>query len=78
MKRILLTNDDGIYAILRLFEILQETKKNLGELIKIFPKKHRSQEIRILCPEEEKTRIVEYVKNIFLQKKMLKPSQLME
>ena len=57
--------DDGIYAALRLFEILLETKQDLDELVKIFPEKHRSPEIRIACTEENKKEIVDHVKNIF-------------
>ena len=61
--------DDGIYAILRLFEILQETNKSLGELVSVFPEKQRSPEIRISCEESEKSNIVTHVKNIFADKK---------
>lgn len=46
--------DDGIYAMMRLFEIMHKTGKSLDELIKIFPKKFSSPEIRIECPEEKK------------------------
>ncbi|MBU4269258.1 phosphomannomutase/phosphoglucomutase [Candidatus Dependentiae bacterium] len=61
--------DDGIYSILRLFEILKENNKNLDDLIKIFPNKERSAEIRISCKESEKEQIVSHVKNIFAAKK---------
>jgi len=61
--------DDGIYAALRLFEILHETAKDLEELINIFPNKHRSPEIRIPCTESSKKEIVENVKNIFAARK---------
>jgi len=58
--------DDGIYAALRLFEILGETDKTLDELLTIFPKKVNTQEIRLACNNEsEKKEIVEHVKNIF-------------
>lgn len=61
--------DDGIYATFRLFEILEETKQNLDELIKIFPKQERSSEIRISCPDSRKHNVVESVKNIFAARK---------
>ncbi|MBD3273439.1 phosphomannomutase, partial [Candidatus Dependentiae bacterium] len=61
--------DDGIYSILRLFEILKEENKSLDELIKIFPNKERSPEIRIRCKESEKNNIVNHVKSIFAKKK---------
>ena len=61
--------DDGIYSILRLFEILKETNKSLDELASIFPKKQRSPEIRISCKESNKKNIVTHVKNVFAKKK---------
>ena len=61
--------DDGIYAALRLFEIIKETGKPLNQLIKIFPQKISSPEIRIKCKEENKTKIVQDVKNFFACKK---------
>ncbi|MFC1895032.1 phosphomannomutase/phosphoglucomutase [Candidatus Dependentiae bacterium] len=61
--------DDGIYAALRLFEILQDTGKDLDELIKIFPQKYRSPEIRIPYTESKKHEITQSVKNIFAAKK---------
>lgn len=57
--------DDGIYAMLRLFEILVVTGKSLDELIKIFPKRYSSPEIRLACPEERKREIVEYLEKIY-------------
>ena len=61
--------DDGIYATLRLFEILNETKQTLEQLLKVFPKKISSPEIRISCKEENKTKIVEDAKIFFAAKK---------
>ncbi len=60
--------DDGIYSILRLFEIIQETGQNLAKLISIFPQKESSAEIRIACKEKDKEKIVEHVKSIFALK----------
>jgi phosphomannomutase / phosphoglucomutase len=60
--------DDGIYSILRLFEILKESKKSLKELISIFPPKKRSPEIRIKCAESLKNNIVNHVKKVFVKK----------
>lgn len=58
--------DDGIYASLRLFEILTGQEKTLAELLSVFPHKESSPEIRILCAsEEEKRKIVELVKEHF-------------
>ncbi len=62
--------DDGIYAALRLFEILDETDKTFEELLQIFPKKISSPEIRVPCTsDDEKVKIVNHVKYIFAARK---------
>ena len=61
--------DDGIYAMLRFFEIVQQTGKTPAELIAIFPQKYSSPEFRISCPEEKKNLIVEKLKEYFFQQK---------
>ncbi|KKP22597.1 MAG: Phosphomannomutase [candidate division TM6 bacterium GW2011_GWF2_28_16] len=61
--------DDGIYAILRLFEIIKESGKSLDKLLEIFPKKESSPEFRIACKEEDKEKIVNHVKDTFKQNK---------
>jgi len=64
--------DDGIYAILRLFELLVTTQKSLEELLTILPVKVSSPEFRITCEsEEKKAAIVEDVKKYFGAKKDL-------
>lgn len=57
--------DDGIYAMMRLFEILQQTGKSLDELIRVFPKKYSSPEIRFACPEEKKQLVIDYLESYF-------------
>ncbi len=59
--------DDGIYAMMRLFEIVTQTKKPVAELIAIFPQKYSSREFRIPCPEEKKVGIVTKLKEYFSQ-----------
>ncbi len=54
--------DDGIYATLRLIEILFASGKSLEKLLAIFPKKCSSQEFRLYCPDEKKQDIVEHIK----------------
>lgn len=58
--------DDGIYAMLRLFELLQESGKSLDELIATVPKKISSREYRIACDDDKKQEIVALVKNTML------------
>lgn len=57
--------DDGIYAMLRLFEQLVETGKTLEELLAIFPRKVSSREYRIVCDENDKCRIIQTVTDSF-------------
>jgi phosphomannomutase/phosphoglucomutase len=62
--------DDGIYATLRLFEILAETQQSLEELLAIIPHKESSPEIRIECSSDaEKASIVDTVKELFAARK---------
>lgn len=61
--------DDGIYASLRLFEILQESTESLDQLVSLLPHTESSPEIRILCKtEDEKKSIVECVKGHFAER----------
>jgi len=58
--------DDGIYAAMRLFEILNKTNKDLDDLLTLFPSTISSPEIRIACKtEQEKQDIVNHVTKIF-------------
>lgn len=45
--------DDGIYAMMRLFEIILQTGKNLSELLTIFPEKYNTPEYRIVCEKQQ-------------------------
>jgi len=60
--------DDGIYAMMRLFEILHQTDESLETLLRTFPPKVSSPEYRVKCKEEDKEKIVESVKNHFIKK----------
>jgi phosphomannomutase/phosphoglucomutase len=58
--------DDGIYATLRLFELLIETNKRLDQLLEIIPQKQISPEIRIKCQtDQQKIDIVAHAREIF-------------
>jgi phosphomannomutase / phosphoglucomutase len=58
--------DDGIYAALRLFEIIAMTGKSLETLLEVFPYKMSSPEIRIACKsDDEKKVIIDHVKGVF-------------
>jgi len=60
--------DDGIYAALRLFELLVKSGKSLCELLAIFPPKVSSPEIRISCPPEKIKPVINRLKNHFSQR----------
>ncbi|MCK4517198.1 phosphomannomutase/phosphoglucomutase [Candidatus Babeliales bacterium] len=57
--------DDGIYATLRLFELLQESPESFDAMLEKLPKKINSPEYRIACSEQEKKSIVDHVKSVF-------------
>ncbi|OAQ20178.1 phosphomannomutase/phosphoglucomutase [Thermosulfurimonas dismutans] len=51
--------DDGVYASLRLAEIVSESEKPLSELLADLPKTYNTPEIRTECPDEIKFKVVE-------------------
>jgi phosphomannomutase len=55
--------DDGIYAMLRLCELLILTNNKLENLISLFPKAYCSPEIRITCTDNQKKIILDDTKN---------------
>ncbi len=57
--------DDGIYAALRLLEILAREKKTLGELLSDLPVTFGTPELRVACPDDAKLRVVERVRDAF-------------
>ena len=54
--------DDGIYAALRLFEILQESNLTLDEHLEVIPENYTTSEIRIECAQEVKEKIIDDIK----------------
>lgn len=57
--------DDGIYSMMRLFELLVTTGKSLDELLAVFPQRYSTSEIRIACNDEKKASIMNGVKASF-------------
>jgi phosphomannomutase len=53
--------DDGIYAAMRLIEIMQKYNVKLSELIDSYPKMHNTPEIKVFLPEEIKFPIMEKI-----------------
>ncbi|MCX5925671.1 MAG: phosphomannomutase/phosphoglucomutase [Candidatus Dependentiae bacterium] len=60
--------DDGVYALLRLIELLCETASSLEKLIAVFPQKYSSPEFRIFCEDVKKHFVVEAVKNELIKR----------
>jgi phosphomannomutase/phosphoglucomutase len=50
--------DDGIYAALRLLEILGRSKKTMGELLADVPRTYVTPELRVDCPDAIKFDVV--------------------
>lgn len=61
--------DDGIYAALKLLNILSLSSQNLAELYEGLPNLPSTPEIRIPCPAERKFKIPEDIKTRFLGEK---------
>ena len=57
--------DDGIYAALRLLEILSREGKTVGELLADLPRGHSTPEIRVDCPDDIKQGLVAGVRDHF-------------
>lgn len=60
--------DDGMYAALRLCQILVQSKKSLQTLLQIFPKRISSREYRIACNELLKQTVIDAVQHAFEQR----------
>jgi phosphomannomutase len=55
--------DDGIYAAVRMVDLLLRTKQNLADIVKTLPESFSTNEIRIECEDSKKFEIVENIKN---------------
>ncbi|MDD2504817.1 MAG: phosphomannomutase/phosphoglucomutase [Bacilli bacterium] len=60
--------DDGIYASIRLLNIMYETNKNCSDLYKHMDKFYNTPEIKISAPEELKWSVVEKIKEYAVSK----------
>lgn len=60
--------DDGIYAGLRMFEILSFTDKKCSELLEGYNKYYNTPEIKAATTDDKKWKIVEQVKNYVINK----------
>jgi len=59
--------DDGIYATVRLLEIIDRYGRPLDELIGFLPKRYSTSEIKIPCPEKDKWDIMESIASYVLE-----------
>ena len=60
--------DDGIYASLRIIEILSKTDKKFSHLLDNISKYYSTEELKIKVTEETKSQIVEGIKNYVIEK----------
>ncbi len=60
--------DDGIYAALRMIQILSKSENSLSELIATMPKYVSTPEIRVKCPDKEKFKVVGEVSKALVDK----------
>ncbi len=60
--------DDAFFASLRLLDILSKSKKKFSELVDEIPYYYSTPEIRVDCPEEEKFKVVNELKEYFKKK----------
>jgi phosphomannomutase/phosphoglucomutase len=60
--------DDGIYAAMRLLEIVYESEQTLDDMLAEFPQVHSSPEILLRCDEERKRAVIDHVGRIFAQR----------
>ncbi len=61
--------DDGIYAMMRLFDMLIKSGQSLDQLLTVFPKKISTPEYLIPCDDNCKSAIADEIKKSFLQEK---------
>ena len=55
--------DDALYAACRLIEIMDEERKTVKDLLSDVPKTFNTPELRVPCPEEAKSMIVNHIKD---------------
>lgn len=60
--------DDGLYAALRLVEILAKEKRGVVQLLEDLPKPHVTPELRMDCPDAIKFDVVAGVKQVFRER----------
>ncbi|MFA6066152.1 MAG: phosphomannomutase/phosphoglucomutase [Candidatus Babeliaceae bacterium] len=61
--------DDGIYAALRLIDIMHSTGLSLDEMVSEFPAIYATDEIRVSCPEDQKHVVIEACERYYQAKK---------
>lgn len=59
--------DDGIYAMMRFFELQTKKNQSIDECLAEFPVTYSSPELRVLCQDEAKENVMKLVKKYFQQ-----------
>lgn len=60
--------DDGIYASLRIIEMLSNTRRTLADLVSTIPKYYNTPEIKVNCPDDKKKQVIDKVKEYVTSK----------
>lgn len=60
--------DDGIYASLRIIEMLTNTNQSIADLLKDIPKYYNTPELKIDCPDDKKKAVIDKVKEYVTNK----------
>lgn len=60
--------DDGLYAAIRLINILQASKNSTAQIYDDLPKFYATPELRIECPDDQKFQIIEAMKKDLIAK----------
>ncbi len=68
--------DDGIYGMLRFFEILMMKNINCDEFVSILPQSFATKDLRIPCADEQKFEIVMQIKAKLLQENQFEISMI--
>lgn len=63
--------DDGIYAGLRIMEILSKSQVNLNELFEDIPKYYNTPEIKVPCPDDKKDYVIRRIKEYLIDQDII-------
>lgn len=63
--------DDGVYAGLRIMEILSKSDLNISDMLSSIPKYYNTPEIKVPCPDEKKDYVIRKLKEYLIEKDIM-------